>query len=364
MSATKDFERLRIGVVGAGHLGKIHCKLIRSVDDADLVAVCDPSPSAREFVEREFGVEPHEGLAAMLPRIDAAIVAAATPIHGDVVGRLLEAGKHVFCEKPLTHDAETSRRLAMTAATKRLTLQVGHVERFNPAFVEAGDHLVDAKYIEATRASSFPGRCLDVGVVMDLMIHDIDLVLSLASGGVTDIRATGLSVISEHEDVAEARLEFSCGLVANLQASRISPTACRTMRVLGPRGLVDLDFSGPTVSCLRPSPAVADRKFRLSEATENPMTFKETLFDEHLVADRWQPEPRNAILDEQHDFVLSIRSGSAPTVDGHAGALAVTVAERILEEIEAKDFYGNGHADQTGMHAEPRRRLDDSRRAA
>ena len=238
----------------------------------------------------------------------------------------MKAGKHVLVEKPVTVDADAAQRLAMLAAAKRRTLQVGHVERFNPAFCALNELAVDVKFAEAVRASSFPGRCLDVGVVMDLMIHDLDLVLSMTEGAVKSVSASGVAVVSDHEDVAEARIEFECGLIANLKASRISPTPTRQMQLFGSQGFADIDFSGPSLSVIRPSQNILDRSFDLGVETDNPLTYGEELFSQRLRVETLELESRNAILDELHDFVISIQTGVPPTVDGTAGARAVAVA--------------------------------------
>ncbi len=266
-------SKLRIGVIGAGHLGRIHAKLLGQVDGAQLVAISDPMEAARENAAEQFSVPTLADYRDCIDQVDAAIVAAPTDAHAEIAGDLLKAGKHVFVEKPLTINRADANKLAMHASAKRLTLQVGHVERFNPAFTALGDHAVDVKYVEAVRASSFPGRCLDVGVVMDLMIHDLDLVLSMTDAAVKSVSSSGLSVISNYEDLAEARIEFECGLVANLKASRISPTPARAMQVFGSNGFADIDFGAPSLSVVTPCDTVVNRGFDLDDETENPLGY-------------------------------------------------------------------------------------------
>jgi predicted dehydrogenase len=357
-------SKLRIGVIGAGHLGRVHCKLIKMVDGAELVGVSDPFESARKQAAELFAVPTFKNYHDLISNVDAAVVAAPTGLHAEIVNHLLDAGKHVFCEKPLTIKGDDARRLAMTASAQRLTLQVGHVERFNPAFTALGDLATDVKYVEAVRASSFPGRCLDVGVVMDLMIHDLDLILSLAKGPITDVRASGMSVISQHEDLAEARLEFACGLVANVKASRVSPSASRRMQIYGPRGFAEIDFGAPSLASIRTCPTLQDRTFDLHRETDNPLKYRDQLFAERLTCQTTQLESRNAILDELHDFVLSIQTGSRPMVDGHAGAAAVALADQICQAIDSRCWYFEADASGRGPHAMPIRRADQVRRAA
>jgi predicted dehydrogenase len=349
---------LRIAVIGAGHLGRIHSKLLGSVDGARLVAISDPIESARENAAKLFDVPTFADYRDCIDLIDAAIIAAPTDAHAEIAADLLKSGKHLLVEKPLATTAVDADKLAMLAAARRLTLQVGHVERFNPAFTALGEIGVDAKYIEAVRASRFPGRCLDVGVVMDLMIHDIDLVCSLTDSPLSDVRASGLAVVSDHEDLAEARLEFACGLVANLKASRVSPTPARSMQVFGSGGFAEIDFSGPALHAVRPSETLRDRSFELDTATDNPLAYADDLFTDHLMLETKTLEPRNAILDELHDFVISIQSGAEPTVSGIAGARAVGIAEQILESIAIRSWYADAAHTEIGPLASARTRID------
>ena len=353
-------SQLRIAVIGAGHLGRIHAKLLGSVDGAQLVGISDPFEQARATASELYQVPVHADYRDLIPEIDAAIIAAPTDSHAKITRDLLKAGKHVFVEKPLTIDRSDATQLAALAGAKQLTLQVGHVERFNPAFTALGDLAVDVKYVEAVRASRFPGRCLDVGVVMDLMIHDLDLVLSFTDAPIRWISASGLSVVSGHEDIAETRIEFECGMVANLKASRVSPEAARQMQVFGSNGFAEIDFGQPSLSLIKPSRDLTDRTFDLDEQADSPLGYADELFTDKLSAETIQLSPRNAILDELHDFVISIQSGSAPTVDGVAGARAVDIAQRILESIEERKWYSNAKTSEIGPHAFPRQRVENA----
>jgi predicted dehydrogenase len=355
-----------MAVIGAGHLGRIHSKLLGSVDGADLVAISDPIESARENAAKLFGVPTFTDYHDLIDQVDAAIIAAPTDAHAKIATDLLKAGKHLMVEKPLATTADDANKLSMFASARRLTLQVGHVERFNPAFTALGDIGVDAKYVEAVRASRFPGRCLDVGVVMDLMIHDIDLVCSMTDAPVTGVSASGIAVVSDHEDIAEARIEFGCGLVANLKASRVSPTPARSMQVFGSGGFAEIDFSGPAIHLVRPSESLVDRSFDLDQATDNPLGYADQLFADQLQLETKTLEPRNAILDELHDFVISIQSGISPTVSGTAGARAVTIAEKVLDGIASRSWYADASPSEIGPLASVRERIDSPirRRAA
>lgn len=355
-------SQLRIAVIGAGHLGRVHAKLLGQVDGAELVAISDPIESARLNAANLYSVPTFADYRECIEQVDAAVIAAPTDAHAEIAGELLKAGKHVLVEKPLTIDRDDANRISMLASSRKLTLQVGHVERFNPAFTALENLAVDAKYIEAVRASSFPGRCLDVGVVMDLMIHDLDLVLSMTEAAVKSVTASGMAVISNHEDLAEARIEFECGLVANLKSSRVSPTPARQMQVFSAGGFADIDFGAPALSVVRPCETVVTRSFDLAAETENPLDYSAKLFSERLRCETLDLEPRNAILDELHDFVISIQTGIAPTVDGVAGARAVDVAQRVLESIDQRAWYSEATTAEIGPHAAVRERIEDSSR--
>jgi predicted dehydrogenase len=342
---------LRIAVVGAGHLGKIHARLLSGLDEVEVVAITDPSDAARTAAGEALRLPTYASHKQVVDKIDAAVIAAPTGLHAEIAEDLLGAGKHLLIEKPLTTRVEDADRLVRAAAARGCVLQVGHVERFNPAWTAADALTAQPKYIEATRATSFPGRCLDVGVVMDLMIHDIDLVLSLTGGELVDVQASGLSVISGHEDLAEARLTFDCGLVAQLKASRISLSASRQMQIFGSHGFAELDFAAPAATLVRPSEDVLTRRFELG-AMGDPQLFREQLFAEHLVVETPELAPRNAILEELHDFVISIRSGSQPVVRGEAGARAVSVAQRVLRAIGARTWE-TGSTVRRGPFAKP-----------
>lgn len=355
-------SQLRIAVIGAGHLGRIHAKLLGSVEGAQLVGISDPVEAARANAEKLYSVPVHADYRELIPNTDAVIIASPTDSHAKIARDLLKAGKHVFVEKPLTVDRVDARQLAALANAKRLTLQVGHVERFNPAFTALESLGVDVKYVEAVRASRFPGRCLDVGVVMDLMIHDLDLVLSMTDAPIQSISASGVSVISNYEDLAETRIEFECGLVANLKASRISPEPARQMQLFGSNGFAEIDFGAPALSVVRPCEEVVNRSFNLFEETDNPLGYADKLFSDRLRCETLQLEPRNAILDELHDFVISIQTGIAPTVDGVSGARAVDIAQRVLESIDERVWYANAKTSEIGPHAFVRERIEQTSR--
>jgi predicted dehydrogenase len=326
-------RKLRLGVVGAGHLGTIHTRLLRSIDDVELVGVSDPSPAARRRIADEFQIETFEDHRPLLGRIDAAIVAAPTRDHYWIGMELAEAGVHLLVEKPMTATVAEADALIRAARARNLVLQVGHVERFNPAFA-AACQIPSPRYVEAVRASGYTGRSIDVGVVLDLMIHDIDLVLSLVGSELVEVHAVGTAVLGPHEDMAHAQLRFADGCLATLNASRTSYQAQRTMQVFGEQGYAAIDFATGSVKTIRPGELVRRRQIDVRQlGAEDRRQLQQRLFTDLLLVEDLQPEKRNAILDEQHDFVISIRTGQKPQVTGQHGRDALAVAARILERI-------------------------------
>jgi predicted dehydrogenase len=327
-------RKLRIGVIGAGHLGTIHTRLLRTIDDVELVGVAEPIEEVRQRVASDLQTAAFSDHRQLIGKIDAAIIAAPTEHHYWIGMELAEAGIHLFVEKPVTLSVAEADALIRSTASRRLVLQVGHVERFNPAFVAAAAHVHRPWYVEAVRAGGYTCRSVDVGVVLDLMIHDIDLILSLVGSEVVDVEAIGVAIFGPHEDIAHARLRFANGCVANLNASRTSYEACRKMHVYADNGYAGIDFGSASAKIVRPSEKVIRGEVDVASFdSDQKQHLRENLFTEFLPLEEVQVEDRNAILDEQHDFVISIRTGQRPQVTGQQGRDALAVAERILEQI-------------------------------
>jgi predicted dehydrogenase len=338
-------NRLRLAVVGAGHLGRFHAKLLAAMDDVDLVGIVDPLPSARETVAQECETWAFADYREIANRIDGAIVATPTKFHHQVAMDLLRRGVPLLVEKPMATSVGQCEDMVLVARHKNIPLQVGHIERFNPAFVAALPHLREPKFIEATRAAGFTFRSTDIGVVLDLMIHDLDLVMALAGAPVKSVQAIGLAIVGRHEDVAHARLEFENGCVANLSASRVSPTVKREMQVWAQHAYGMIDFGKPAAaSIVRPSSTLLRREIDVeSLSTDEKAWLRDHLTTEHLPLEKLVVEPRNAMLDEQRDFIDAIRTGGVPRVSGEQGRNVVAVADQILESIA--DHRWNGRAD-------------------
>jgi predicted dehydrogenase len=344
---------LRVAVIGCGHLGRIHARIAAGLDEIELVAVADPVTQCRELAAAEGKTRGVADYRELIGEIDAAIVATPTNTHHTVGVELLSSGVPLFIEKPLANHAAAADELVNLARKQGLVLQVGHVERFNPALAWAASEVRDPKYIEATRTSGYSFRSTDIGVVLDVMIHDLDVVLALAKSTVTDVQALGISVLGGHEDMATARLTFASGLVAQLTASRVSFKQQRTMNIFTSRSSASIDFASQVATIVKPRDEVLRRQFRLDRLTfEERARLKDRLFDELLVRTEHEPTKINAIEEEQRDFATAIRTGKTPRVDGVAGRDAVAVAEMILQRIEDHAWDGTS-AGRHGPFAMP-----------
>ncbi len=328
---------LRIAVVGYGKLGVIHTRLLADSELFELVGVVDPMLENRSLATETHGVIGYECVDEILDQIDCAVVATPTVFHHDVCSILLAAGKHVLVEKPITATVSEAQSLVALAAFHRVKLQVGHVVRFDPHFQTGQNLIQEPRLIECTRASGYTFRSMDVGVTLDLMIHDLDLVLSLVDSPVKSLQATGCAVIGPHEDIAHARLTFENGTMANLTASRTSHTQVRCLQATGSSGHVSIDFMnnefvnfvgvGDALGALDIDPVTA------SDAVKQDVT--ERFFTELLPQQSVPITPCNAIEEEHRDFHRSISEDSSPIVCGSTGLRVLEIATRIAETIKA-----------------------------
>ncbi len=326
---------LRSAVIGCGHLGRIHAQLLAGLDHVELVAVVDPNPEARASVAAKLGVPALEDYRALRGQIDAAVLATPTCFHAAMAAELLDAGVHLLVEKPLAAEHAAAKTLAHRAAAQGLVLAVGHVERFNPAFVAVQQRVDQPLYLEATRTGGFTFRSLDVGVVMDLMIHDLELILAMVPGRVAEISACGAPVVTAHEDFAEARLVFSNGCVAVLKASRTSPVAQRVMTVYDREAHYFIDFGQRHARVLQRNSGLQAGTLHVEQLPADEIeSLKDQVFETLLPTTELAIPDANPLRDELQDFVDSIRQGRAPRVDGVQGARAVDLAERILRQIQ------------------------------
>jgi predicted dehydrogenase len=323
---------LRLAVIGAGRLGGFHAQKLAALADIELVGVVDPVTENRDRLAEKLHTGSFASHTDILDRIDGAVIAAPTGLHHRLAVELLAAGKHLLVEKPVCTTVAEADELVELARKKQVVLQVGHVERFNPAFDAVIPHTRSPKYIEAVRASAFTFRSMDVGVVLDMMIHDIDLVLSLVCSPLRSVDALGAVLLGGHEDVAHARLVFESGCVANLSASRVSYEAARKMQIWSPRAFASIDFGARTTTLVRPSETLLRGEFHADRLSADEVEhYKTHLAEEHLPRQQKTFEAVDALALEVQDFVESIRSARQPRVTGEAGRDALAVAEQILD---------------------------------
>ncbi len=235
-------EKVRVAVIGTGQFGKNHCRVVHESERAELTAVFDADAARAEEAAKQYGSRAVGSLAELAGLVDAAVVAAPTTVHEEIGCGLMEAGIDVLVEKPVAHTLESAARLVETAGRKGRILQVGHLERFNPAVIELERRATMPLFFEIHRLNLFSPRSLDVDVVLDLMIHDVDIVLALAGAAPEEIRAAGIRVLSEKVDIANVRLQFPSGCVANLTASRVSTERVRKLRLFQPGQYLSLDY--------------------------------------------------------------------------------------------------------------------------
>lgn len=329
-------NKLRVAVIGAGHLGKIHARLLDSQKGIELVAVADPSPSAQQQILASHETRTVSDYAKIIDEIDAAVIATPTRTHYEVASHLLERGIHTLIEKPLADSVTDARQLVELANRNKCVVQVGHVEQFNPAIKKAIAQIGQPKFIVANRLSGYTFRSTDIGVVHDLMIHDIDLVNSLFPGKLFETRAVGMSMFGHHEDMAQARLQFSCGGVANLTASRCSFENERTMKIFGTEGFAHVDLATSKLTIVEVPQWVRDRQYDLLDTTPEQQAFiREALFEKILPKRNIEIEKSNAILSEQQDWIAAIGRGESTRVSAEQGFQAVEIAQSVLDSLAA-----------------------------
>jgi predicted dehydrogenase len=303
-------EQIRVGVVGVGSIGKNHARICATLPNADFSAVFDINQEAANAVAAQFGAKAAASLDEFVSLVDAATVAAPTNVHYEIGKALLHHGKHVLIEKPITETTQQAEDLVRLARERSLVLQVGHIERFNPILSALEERLTRPRFIEAHRLSPYPFRSVEIGVVLDLMIHDLEIILHLVRSPVRTIEAVGVPVLSKGEDIANARIRFENGCIANVTASRISPEKMRKIRVFQEYAYLSLDYQ-----------AQAGEIFRLVDGQ---------ITRETVAVEKEEPLKR-----ELESFVECTRHGAPPVVSGSGAMAALELAIQITEQIDA-----------------------------
>ena len=320
---------LRVGVLGVGHLGGLHTKMLAELSDVHLAGVFDLDHAKAERIAGEYHTVAFDTIQALLQHTDAVTIATPTSTHFGVAREVLLAGKHCFIEKPVTQTVEEADALCSMARERGLVLQVGHIERFNPAILALESYEIKPVFIESHRLAQFNPRGTDVAVVLDLMIHDIDLILSFVRSPVRNVEANGVAVVSDTVDIANARLQFENGCVANVTASRISQRRMRKMRLFQPNTYISIDFSEGMAEVFRlAGEGETDQKGTLMLGELGSGVRKKRILYE-------QPEVKevNALKYELGLFVEAVRTGGSPLVSGEDGRRALEVANIIMQKI-------------------------------
>lgn len=315
---------LKAGVLGAGHLGKIHLKLLNQSEEYELIGFYDANKENAEKVASEFGYKMFEDLDELIAQADMIDVVTPTLSHFEVAKKVITASKHLFIEKPITNTYEEALELIQLAEKHKVKGQVGHVERFNPAFQAVSNRIENPMFIEAHRLAEFNPRGTDVPVVLDLMIHDIDAVMSVVKSKVKKINASGVSVISDTPDIANARIEFENGCVANLTASRISMKNMRKSRFFQRDAYISVDFLEKVCEVVK-----------MKDAPENPDDYAMILQNaegvkKQIYFDNPEVSPNNAILQELESFADAITNNKEPVVTMQQAANALQVANQVI----------------------------------
>jgi predicted dehydrogenase len=309
-------EKVRAAVIGVGYLGRFHAQKYAQLEECELIAVVDARPEPRAAVAAEVGTQALADYRSLLGQIDAVSIVTPTAAHYHIAREFLESGVHVLVEKPITETPEQARELIALAARHGRILQVGHLERFNSAILGAEEHLRAPRFIECHRLAPYKERGTDVSVVLDLMIHDIDIVQTLVGSAIESIDAIGTPVFSEDVDIANARIRFANGCVANATASRVSLKTERKMRVFSDDAYVSMDLQQKIVTVIRKGTGSTG-------AGQLPVSIEERIF-----------EPGDALKAEILAFLTCIQHGHAPVVSGEAGLAALETAIQITAQVQ------------------------------
>ncbi len=323
------FQNVRIGIIGAGHLGLIHTKLWKNCDNVDVAGIYDTDPSRSAKVGAECNVKIFNSLDALLDLCDAVTIATPTSTHFETTQTALKHGKHCFIEKPITTSYSEARQLIELAEQNSLVIQVGHVERFNSGISSLSGYSIAPMFIEAHRLAQFKPRATDVSVVLDLMIHDLDIVLWLVNSTVESVAAHGVSVLTDTTDIANARISFENGCVANITASRISAQPMRKLRMFQRDAYISIDFAKGEAEIFR----LADESQPPSERAIMLGNIEAGTRNVTIVYEKPDSIPINAIAEEQKSFIASVRTGKPAAVSAREAAEALRLAEIITDEI-------------------------------
>lgn len=326
--------KLPVGVIGVGHLGSLHTKMYAEIESANLVGVYDVDPSRAEQVAQHYHTKAFPSMNELLKNCKAVSIATTTKTHYEVAQQAINAGVHVLIEKPITRTVDEAEALIKLAKEKKVKIQVGHIERFNPALLALEKYHLQPMFIESHRLAQFNPRGTDVAVVLDLMIHDIDIIMSLVNSDVEQIHANGVAVVSDNVDIANARIQFTNGCVANVTASRISQKKMRKMRMFQRDAYISVDFSDGHAEV-----------FRLDDGTDTSSGMAMMLGEitrgsvkRHITYERPEIKDVNALKFELEQFIDAVLNDHEPVVTGEEGKRALQLAHDIIKKIEQQNI--------------------------
>ncbi len=322
---------LKIGVLGVGHLGKIHLKCIRLIDEYELVGFYDPDDQKSQEAVNEFDIKRFDSVSALIDAADVVDIVTPTVSHFDCASEAIRKSKHVFIEKPIVTTPDEALSLISLASEAEVKVQVGHVERFNPAFTAVREALNKPMFIEAHRLAEFNARGTDVPVVLDLMIHDLDIILSVVKSNIRKVHASGVKVVSDTPDIANARVEFDNGAVANLTASRISLKNMRKTRFFQKDAYITVDFLEKVSEVVRME--------EIDQLPDDPFALVLDLGEDkkkrRIFFEKPEVHPVNAIKEELNSFKESVINNTEPLVDIEDGYQALNLAQMIMDKINS-----------------------------
>ncbi len=327
-------SKVKVGVIGVGHLGSLHAKMYSSIQTAEFVGVYDTDADRASTAAKEYRVRSFATIDELCSVVDAVSIATPTSTHMEVGLQALRKGLHLFIEKPITKTVEEAESLIAEAERVRRKIQIGHIERFNPAILSVEHMNLDPLFIESHRMAQFKPRGTDVAVVLDLMIHDIDIILSLVKAPVEKIDASGIGIVSENLDIANARLQFTNGCVANVTASRISQRAMRKMRLFQSNAYISIDFSEGKADVFR----LVDSNDRSAKPTMLLGQIDSGSIKRNIIYERLKPKKVNALQYELELFLSCILEDTTPIVSAKDGKRALEVAQQIIASIEKQQL--------------------------
>jgi predicted dehydrogenase len=305
-------KKVRVGVVGVGDFGRNHVRVFHDLAEAEIIGIHDADPERARQIAAEFGTRAFSDARQLAEQVDAATVAVPTILHAEIASQFLESGVDVLVEKPIANSLEAADALIALAKKNGRILQVGHLERFNPAIAAVQQIVTRPLFFEVHRLGVFSPRSLDVDVVFDVMIHDLDVLLALVDSPVRDIQAVGIPVLTDKVDIAHARIEFESGAVANVTASRVSTERVRKLRFFQAREYISIDYTRQDVTRIRV----------VGEGSQPAIDFE-----------KLPTRPEEPLKAELRAFLTAVRDRTAPLVDGHAGRRALDLAARVMAGI-------------------------------